>query len=64
MIGAGKHVQCERPVGDIDEPLAAAHPPFGNFVPGARHQLGFDDHKVIEVRDLMELVGAGRKCLG
>ncbi len=37
-----------------------AHPPYGNFVPGAAHGLGFNDHKVIEVQDLMELVAAGR----
>src|ERR1700690_4251212 len=37
-----------------------AHPPFGNFVPGAAHGLGFNDHKVIEVEQLMELVAAGR----
>ncbi len=37
-----------------------AHPPYGNFVPGAAHGLGFNDHKVIEVEQLMELVAAGR----
>src|SRR6266446_5551473 len=37
-----------------------AHPPYGNFVPGAAHGLGFNDHKVIEVQELMELVAAGR----
>ncbi|MGH6718868.1 MAG: Gfo/Idh/MocA family protein [Alphaproteobacteria bacterium] len=37
-----------------------AHPPYGRFVPGAGHQLGFNDHKVIEVYELMELIGAGR----
>ena len=37
-----------------------AHPPYGNFVPGAAHGLGFNDHKVIEVHELMELVAAGR----
>jgi predicted dehydrogenase len=37
-----------------------AHPPYGNFVPGAAHGLGFNDHKVIEVQGLMELVAAGR----
>ncbi len=36
-----------------------AHPPYGNFVPGAAHGLGFNDHKVIEVEQLMELVAAG-----
>jgi predicted dehydrogenase len=37
-----------------------AHPPYGNFVPGAAHGLGFNDHKVIEVQELMELVVGGR----
>lgn len=37
-----------------------AHPPYGNFVPGAGHGLGFNDHKVIEVFELMELVAGGR----
>ncbi len=37
-----------------------SHPPYGNFVPGAAHGLGFNDHKVIEVEQLMELVAAGR----
>ena len=37
-----------------------AHPPYGAFVPGAGHQLGFNDHKVIEAWELMELIGAGR----
>ena len=37
-----------------------AHPPYGNFVPGAAHGLGFNDHKVIEAYELMQLVGGGR----
>jgi len=37
-----------------------AHPPYGNFVPGAAHGLGFNDHKVIEVQALMELVASDR----
>ena len=36
-----------------------AHPPYGNFVPGAAHGLGFNDHKVIEAYELMQVVGAG-----
>jgi predicted dehydrogenase len=32
-----------------------AHPPFAGFVPAAGHGLGFNDLKVIEVRDLMAL---------
>jgi predicted dehydrogenase len=37
-----------------------AHPPYGNFMPGAAHGLGFNDHKVIEIEQLMELVASGR----
>lgn len=37
-----------------------AHPPFGAFVPGAGHQLGFNDHKVIEAWELMELIATDR----
>lgn len=37
-----------------------AHPPFGNFVPGAAHGIGFNDQKVIEAYELMELVAADR----
>lgn len=37
-----------------------AHPPYGAFVPGAGHQLGFNDHKVIEAWELMELIAADR----
>ncbi|MEM9060691.1 MAG: Gfo/Idh/MocA family oxidoreductase [Pseudomonadota bacterium] len=29
------------------------HPPFGDFMPGVGHQLGFNDLKVIELRDLL-----------
>jgi predicted dehydrogenase len=36
-----------------------AHPPYGNFLPGAAHGLSFNDLKVIEVQALMQLVGAG-----
>jgi predicted dehydrogenase len=39
-----------------------AHPPYGNFVPGAGHGLGFNDHKVIEVYELMQLVAAGHRA--
>ncbi len=35
------------------------HPPYGNFTPGTAHGLGFNDHKVIEVYELMQLVAAG-----
>ena len=37
-----------------------AHPPFGNFVPGTAHGIGFNDQKVIEAYELMELVAAGK----
>jgi predicted dehydrogenase len=36
-----------------------AHPPYGNFVPAAGHGLGFNDHKVIEIYELMQLVAKG-----
>jgi hypothetical protein len=32
------------------------HPPYGNFTPGTAHGLGFNDHKVIEVFELMQLI--------
>jgi predicted dehydrogenase len=35
------------------------HPPYGAFCPAPGHQLGFNDMKVIEVRDLL-LGVAGR----
>ncbi len=37
----------------------AHHPPYGDFCPAPGHQLGFNDMKVIEVRDLLMGV-AGR----
>jgi predicted dehydrogenase len=37
----------------------ANHPPYGDFCPAPGHQLGFNDMKVIEVRDLL-LGVAGR----
>jgi predicted dehydrogenase len=33
-----------------------AHPPYGNFLPAPGHGLGFNDHKVIEAFELMQLV--------
>lgn len=30
------------------------HPPFGDFMPGVGHQLGFNDLKTIELRDLLQ----------
>ena len=35
------------------------HPPFGDFMPGVGHQLGFNDLKVIELRDLLTGIRAG-----
>ncbi len=40
-----------------------AHPPYGNFTPGTAHGLGFNDHKVIEVHELMQLVADGKPPL-
>jgi predicted dehydrogenase len=37
-----------------------SHPPYGNFIPAAAHGLGFNDQKVIEVWELMELIAADR----
>ena len=39
------------------------HPPYGSFVPGAAHGLGFNDQKTIEAWELMELV-AGNRAAG
>ena len=35
------------------------HPDYARFCPAPGHQLGFNDLKVIEVRDLMEAIAAG-----
>jgi predicted dehydrogenase len=40
-----------------------AHPPYGAFVPGTGHGLGFNDHKTIEVWELMQLLGAGHPAM-
>jgi hypothetical protein len=37
-----------------------AHPPFGNYEPGTAHGIGFNDQKVIEAYELMELIAADR----
>ncbi|GGB33612.1 myo-inositol 2-dehydrogenase [Roseibium aquae] len=37
-----------------------AHPPYGAFVPAAGHQLGFNDLKVIEARELLRAIVEGR----
>lgn len=34
------------------------HPPYGNFCPAPGHQLGFNDLKVIEVRDILNALGS------
>ena len=39
------------------------HPPYGNFTPGTAHGLGFNDHKVIEIHELMQLVTGGKPPL-
>jgi len=38
------------------------HPPYGNFIPAPGHGLGFNDLKVIEVKELMEAVMTGRSA--
>jgi predicted dehydrogenase len=40
-----------------------AHPFYGQISPGAGHGLSFNDHKAIEVHELMELVTKGRPPL-
>jgi predicted dehydrogenase len=38
------------------------HPPYGNFIPAPGHGLGFNDLKVIEVKELMDAVMTGRSA--
>jgi predicted dehydrogenase len=38
------------------------HPPYGNFIPAPGHGLGFNDLKVIEVKELMEAIMTGRSA--
>lgn len=38
------------------------HPPYGNFIPAPGHGLGFNDLKVIEVKELMDAVITGRSA--
>ena len=40
--------------------LGPQHPPYGNFVPGQAHGIGFNDQKVIEAYELMELIAADK----
>jgi len=35
---------------------ASEHPPYGDFCPASGHQLGFNDLKVIEVRDFLRAI--------
>ncbi|MEJ8475654.1 Gfo/Idh/MocA family protein [Roseibium algae] len=37
-----------------------AHPPYGEFVPAAGHQLGFNDLKVIEVHEFLKAIAEDR----
>lgn len=40
-----------------------AHPPYGQFVPAAGHQLGFNDLKVIEVHEFLKAISEGRNAV-
>lgn len=40
-----------------------AHPPYGQFVPAAGHQLGFNDLKVIEVYEFLRAITENRDAL-
>ncbi|TYC52127.1 Gfo/Idh/MocA family oxidoreductase [Rhodobacterales bacterium] len=40
-----------------------AHPPYGQFVPAAGHQLGFNDLKVIEVHEFLSAIAGGRQAV-
>lgn len=40
-----------------------AHPPYGQFVPAAGHQLGFNDLKVIEVHELLRSIVEDRQAI-
>ena len=37
------------------------HPPFGEFMPGVGHQLGFNDLKIVELHDLLRGIAAGTR---
>ena len=41
---------------------APEHPPYGRFIPAPGHSLGFNDLKIIECRELMNLI-AGRPAV-
>ncbi len=41
----------------------AAHPPYGNLSPGPGHGFSFNDHKTVEIMELMELVAADQPPL-
>jgi predicted dehydrogenase len=40
-----------------------AHPPYGNFVSAAGHQLGFNDLKVIEAHELLRAITEDREAV-
>ncbi|MFI5015415.1 MAG: Gfo/Idh/MocA family protein [Hyphomicrobiales bacterium] len=45
--------------------MGPAHPPYGNFIPAPGHQLGFNDLKVIECRQLIGRIrGEKSSCIG
>jgi predicted dehydrogenase len=47
--------------GFVTVPTGPDHPPYGAFCPAPGHQLGFNDLKVIEVRDLLQALAEGRR---
>ncbi|MBO6508333.1 MAG: Gfo/Idh/MocA family oxidoreductase [Roseibium sp.] len=40
-----------------------SHPPYGQFVPAAGHQLGFNDLKVIEAREFLRAIAEDRQAV-
>ncbi|SDR52959.1 Predicted dehydrogenase [Rhizobiales bacterium GAS113] len=45
--------------------MGPAHPPYGNFIPAPGHQLGFNDLKVIECRQLVgRILGEPSHAIG
>ncbi|WP_428641983.1 Gfo/Idh/MocA family protein [Roseibium sp.] len=40
-----------------------AHPPYGQFVPAAGHQLGFNDLKIIEAHTFLKAIAEGREAV-
>ena len=37
------------------------HPPFGDFMPGVGHQLGFNDLKIVELNNLLQGIAQGER---